>query len=140
MAVTATPPRQQRRPPRPAPRPVSARMRRRAKRMWRPLRKLSRSLDLNRRGYKGVERPPHWPRPRPLIVAGHIVTWIGAAVLIGLVIRSVVIVLGGNPGRFPFRFNPDAGCSDIGYSCGVTNSMLMTFLSVAFGATLFLLF
>ena len=140
MAAAATPPRQQRRSPRRAPRPLSARVRRRARRMWKPLRKLSRSLDLNRRGHKGVERPPHWTWPRAAVIAGNVVTWLGAIVLVALVARSFVIVLGGNPGRFPFGFDPDEGCRDIGYSCGVTNSMLLTFLSVSFGATLYLLF
>ena len=57
-----------------------------------------------------------------------------------LVIRSAVIVLGGDPGRFPLGFNPDAGCRDIGYSCGVANNIVMTFLTLAFGLSLFLFY
>jgi hypothetical protein len=96
------------------------------------------SIRSFRRGYKGVERPPRWHHMRLQVVVARLVTYIGAIALAALVVRSLVIVFGGEPGRFPFGFDPDLGCRDIGYSCGVANSILMTSLTLAFAAAAFL--
>lgn len=101
------------------------------------MRRLAKSVVSGRRGYKGVERPPRWHRARFKIGLARIVTYGGALALFALVLRSVVIVSGGSPHNFPFWFNPDRGCSDIGYSCGVANSILMTVLTLAFAAAAF---
>jgi hypothetical protein len=64
--------------------------------------------------------------------------FLGGAVLLFVVGRAVYIVAGGHPREWPGWFNPDGACRDIGYSCGVASSVLMTALTIAFSAALFL--
>lgn len=137
LDVNDTQNRRRRASPKPAPRPVGVRVRRSARRMLRPLRRFIKSIRSSRRGYKGVERPPRWRPARMKIAIARFVTYVGTIILAGIVARSVVIVIGGQPGRFPFGFNPDLGCRDISYSCGVANSILMTLLTLAFVTSAF---
>jgi NACHT domain len=124
--------------PKPAPRPIGVRVRRWLRRALRPVRRLIKSIrGATRRGYKGVERPPRWHHARPSIAVARLVTYGGAIVLAALVIRSLVIVFGGSAGHFPFGFDPDRGCDDIGYSCGVANSIVMSALTLAFATAAF---
>ena len=92
------------------------------------------------RGYKGVEKAPHWRRT-PKKTAATVVTGIGAALLVLLVVRSLWIsVFVGKPRGLPFGFNPDEACGDTDYSCGVTSGIGMTFLSLAFAGAVFFLY
>ena len=125
--------------PKAAPRPLGVRVRRGAALAGRPARRLVKSVRSLPRGYKGVERPPRWHRGRAQTGVVRVVTYIGAAALALLVLRSVIVVFGGRPDRFPFGFDPDGGCRDIGYSCSVANSILITFLTLAFAGAAFLL-
>jgi hypothetical protein len=139
MINDAIPVRRRRTRPKAAPRPMSVRVRRGAALAARPVRRLVKSMRSLPRGYKGVERPPRWHRGRAQIGVARVVTYVGAAALALLVLRSAIVVFGGKPDRFPFGFDPDGGCEDIGYSCGVANSVLITFLTLAFAAAAFLL-
>lgn len=65
---------------------------------------------------------------------------LGALLLVGLVLRALSVVLRGRPLEVPFGFNPDRGCSNTGYSCGVLSGVAMTFLSLAFATAVFLLY
>jgi hypothetical protein len=130
--------REQRPRPKAAPRPGGVLIRRTARATWNPVRELSRSARLLRRGRKGVERAPRWRHARlsTLVVRG--LTILGGITLIVVVGRAVAIVLGGDPKQWPSWFNPDGACRDIGYSCGVASSLLMTLLTLAFAGALFL--
>lgn len=65
-------------------------------------------------------------------------SYLGAFVLIVLVIRSLIVVAAGDPSQFPFGFNPDSGCGEVGYSCGVISGIAMTILSLSLGSVAFL--
>jgi hypothetical protein len=87
---------------------------------------------------KGVERARRWRRGRPATLARRAVTYLLAALLVLLVVRAVAVVIRGEPINTFGWFDPDAGCSNNGYSCGVVNSILMTFLTLAFAGAVFL--
>ena len=125
--------------PKRAPRPLRVRIRRLVALSGRSASRAAKSARSLTRGHRGVERPPRWHGGRLPIRAARAFTYLGAAVLLLLVVRSVIVVVDGEPFRFPFWFNPDTGCRDIGYSCGVANSIVMTFLTLAFAAAAFLL-
>lgn len=65
-----------------------------------------------------------------------VLTFIGAGLFLFWVGRAVVVVSVGEPLDFPF--NPDAGCEETGFSCGVAGGILMTLLSLAAGSAIFL--
>ena len=130
--------RQHRGRPRAAPRPLSVRVRRRAsggRRRIQRLPKAARELVL-RRGYKGVERAPRWPRGRMPVLILRAAVWVGAFVFMAVVLRAFWVVF-FRGGQWGFPFNIDERCVGIGYSCGVASSILMTVLTLAFAGWLF---
>src|SRR4051794_36552522 len=124
--------------PKAAPGPLSVRLRRRATRIAKAFRRLPKAVRewIRRRGYRGVERAPHWPvgRMRVLIIRG--LFWIGAVVFVAVVARAFWVVF-VRAGQWDFPFNIDKRCAGIGYSCGVASSIAMTLLTVAFAGWLF---
>src|SRR5829696_645191 len=124
--------------PKAAPRPLSVRVRRRAGRMRRRVARARKALRdwIARRGYTGVERAPRWPYGRVGVLIFRALIWFGALLFIAVVLRAfwVVVVRGGQWG---FPFNVDKRCVQIGYSCGVASSILMTLLTLAFAGWLF---
>ena len=130
--------REQRPRPRAAPRPLGVFARRVARALWRPVQGLARSLRLLNPGRKGVEKAPRWRHSRPTTLVVRSFTFIGGAVLLFVVGRAVYIVTTGRDIEWPGWFNPDGACRDIGYSCGVASSILMTLLTLAFAGALFL--
>ena len=130
--------RQHRGRPRAAPRPLSVRVRRRASRGRKRIQRLPKAARdvVLRRGYKGVERAPRWPRGRMPVLILRAAVWVGAFVFIAVVLRAfwVVFIRGGQWG---FPSNIDEHCVGIGYSCGVASSILMTILTLAFAGWLF---
>lgn len=126
--------------PRRAPRPTSVRVRRTWRLVWRWAGRRFKSFrELFARGHRGVEKPPRWRRTWKKTLASAVVS-IGAFILIVLVLRALwVIVISGKP-MSTLGFNPDTECNNIGYSCGVTSGIVMTFLSLAFATAVFLLY
>jgi hypothetical protein len=125
-------------PPKAAPGPTGVRARRRwsaARR--RTFRLYKRVRERFARGHAGVEKAPHWRRTWKKTLA-EVVVALGALFLIVFVGRALyVLVVSGKPLEFPFGFNPDGGCADTSYSCGITSGILMTFLSLAFATAVF---
>ncbi|TQN42929.1 hypothetical protein FHU33_2343 [Blastococcus colisei] len=71
-------------------------------------------------------------------------TWIvaiTAAILLFLwLLRAAYVALWlREPWNFPFRFNPDETCSDVGTSCGILSGFVLTWLTVGAATALFLL-
>jgi hypothetical protein len=63
----------------------------------------------------------------------------GAALLLLWLIRAIVVVfVRHEPWSFPFSFNPDGGCKDIGPSCGALTGIGVSWLSIAAATALFL--
>ena len=137
MSTSAT--RQRRHPPRRAPRPLGVRVRRRwsstRRRAYRLLKRVRERL--RPRGYAGVEKTPRWRSTWRDRMSTLRVTLLGA-LLVALVARAVWIVINGTPAEWPFGFNPDGACRDTSYSCGIASGVLMSILTVAFAAALFL--
>jgi hypothetical protein len=63
--------------------------------------------------------------------------YVGALAWVVWVVRAVAVVAGADPADFPL--NADAGCRQMGYSCGVMGGIVMSFLSLALGSAIFLL-
>jgi hypothetical protein len=63
--------------------------------------------------------------------------YVGALAWVVWVARAVAVVAGADPADFPL--NADAGCREMGYSCGVMGGIVMSLLSLALGSAIFLL-
>ena len=124
--------------PRAAPRPAGVFARDVLGALWSPVRRVWRSLRNRDPGRTGVEKAPRWRHSRPSTVLVRTFTLLGGALLLFVVGRATYIVFGGDPTEWPWWFNPDGGCRDIGYSCGVASSILMTMLTLGFAGTFFL--
>ena len=68
----------------------------------------------------------------------RVATAAGAVLLVLLVIRTLLIIVGAGPVTVPFGFHPDKSCQQMGYWCGVANSLAMTLLTLAFVGAVFL--
>ena len=120
----------------PAPGPVGLRMRRLLIRMSRPFRLLARTVRHRRRSRKGVDSAPRWRRRWGSSVV-LVLVCVGALAWVVWVARAVAVVSGVDPADFPL--NADAGCREMGYSCGVMGGIVMSLLTLALGSAIFLL-
>ena len=120
----------------PAPGPLGLHTRRLSKQLSRPVRLLAQTVRHRRRTRKGVDSAPRWSISWGSSALRALV-YVGALAWVVWVARAVAVVAGADPADFPL--NADAGCREMGYSCGVMGGIVMSLLSLALGSAIFLL-
>src|SRR5688572_4943974 len=101
-----------------------------------PPRRLARERRRRRRARRGMEKPPSW-RLRRFARFIEQVSYAGAFLFLLWVARAVyVAVIRGEP--WGWLVNPDRGCGDTGFSCGVVSGSITTVLTLSFATALFL--
>lgn len=93
-----------------------------------------------RRTHKGRTSPSAtraWHRSRPRMTLARIAIYVGAAIFLLGVARTIYVVVTSDPGGVPV--NLDSACDDTDFSCEALAGTLLPILSLALASAVFLL-